>query len=168
MATFFHMKSTDQEPQHDGRPPESDSWCSWQRAKATNTLNSYHQKPALYSDVTKAIEPIFRDLSSDDLLQRCVGGFTQNSNESLNNVIWRIASKISHSGVKIVNIAANIAICTFNCGAKSYHQVMDTLDIKAGRNADQQYEIEDGDRIAKAEKQTYSATRGRKDSEETI
>ena len=32
------------------------------------------------------------------LLKRCVGGFTQNNNESLNQIIWNIAPKIMSSG----------------------------------------------------------------------
>ncbi|XP_071582214.1 uncharacterized protein [Temnothorax nylanderi] len=159
MASFLHMISTDQKPQHHWCPPGSDSWCSWQQAKATNTLNSYHYKPALHPDVAKVIEPIFRDLSSDNLLQRCVGGYTQNSNESFNNVVWRIAPKVSHSGSNIVNIAANIATCTFNSGTKSYLQVMDTLGIKVGKNADRYCEVEDVERIRIGEIKAHNATR---------
>ncbi|KOC58607.1 hypothetical protein WH47_05564, partial [Habropoda laboriosa] len=50
-------------------------------------------KRALPEDVFKAILPIYGDLSNEDLLTRCIGGYTQNANESYNNLIWKIAPK---------------------------------------------------------------------------
>ncbi|GBP20202.1 hypothetical protein EVAR_82075_1 [Eumeta japonica] len=60
---------------------------------------------------------------------------TQNNNESINHVIWKIAPKEVHSGLKIVEIAANIAVCIFNEGARSILYIMQILDVKTGRNA---------------------------------
>ncbi|KYN10344.1 Aminopeptidase N [Trachymyrmex cornetzi] len=34
-ATLYHKISTDEKPQHDRCPAGADSWCSWQRAKAS-------------------------------------------------------------------------------------------------------------------------------------
>ncbi|KAG8230185.1 hypothetical protein J437_LFUL006117 [Ladona fulva] len=39
-ATFFHKSSTDEEPKHDKCHPRQESWCSWQRAKATESLKN--------------------------------------------------------------------------------------------------------------------------------
>lgn len=55
-----------------------------------------------------------------NLLQRCVGGFTQNSNKSLNNIIRRMAPKIQTSSASIVKIAASIAACTLNEDTKIF------------------------------------------------
>ncbi|GBO98539.1 hypothetical protein EVAR_1040_1 [Eumeta japonica] len=58
--------------------------------------------------------------------------FTQNNNESINHIIWKIAPKEVHSALKIVEIAANIAACIFNEGVRSILQI---LGVKTGRNA---------------------------------
>ncbi|XP_071575168.1 uncharacterized protein [Temnothorax nylanderi] len=159
MATFYHLQSTDQKPQHDLCPTGKDSWCKWQKAKALNKLDSFHHAPALHPDVVKAIEPIYKNLSSDELLEKCVGGFTQNNNESFNNVLWRIAPKITHSGCCIMRIASYIAACTFNAGSKSYLQVMEYLGIKVGPNANNYCEEADENRLHQAEIQAANATR---------
>lgn len=43
--------------------------------------------------------------------------FYTNNNESFNNVLWRIAPKVTHSGSNIAKIASYIAACTFNTGS---------------------------------------------------
>lgn len=65
-------------------------------------------------------KPVYEDLSRDDLLNRCLGGCTQNNNESFNSTVWSIAPKTS-SSKKIVDIAANIAASIFNDGLKIYN-----------------------------------------------
>ena len=101
-ATLKHKSSSDTNPQHDSCPPEpeDDSWCTWQKAKAQGKLAEYSHKPALSDDVLNAITSIYEDLSSDNLLQRCIGGFTQNNNESLNALIWSFAPKRIFSGAQ--------------------------------------------------------------------
>ena len=86
-ATLKHKSSTDTNPQHDSCPPGDDSWCTWQKAKAQGKLAKYSHKPALSDDVLSEITPVYEDLSSENLLQRCIGGFTQNNNENLNALI---------------------------------------------------------------------------------
>lgn len=116
-ATYFHYSSTDQKPQHEKCPSGADSWCAWQRASATNALSSFkHDYVPLPNDVLSAIKPIYEELSKDVLLERCVGGFTQNNNESLNQLIWKITPKTLPAGSKIVEISAFITACTFNQG----------------------------------------------------
>lgn len=132
-ATFDHKCSTDEEPRHNNCPQGPESWFSWQQAKAAGTLQEYKHKTPLHDDVIKAIRPIYEDLSDDNLLERCVGGFIQNTNESLNNVIWRVAPKVLYSGASIVKIAANIATCTFNEGATAYLLIMQALNINVGQ-----------------------------------
>ncbi|KOC71362.1 hypothetical protein WH47_05244 [Habropoda laboriosa] len=118
-ATYFHKISTDENPQHMFRPECSDSWCDWQCAKTNNELDGYIHKPPLHPEVQVAIKPICEDLNSPALLKRCVGGHTQNNNESYNAVIWQMAPKHINSGAKIVNIAAYLTACFFNQGNKT-------------------------------------------------
>jgi len=66
------------------------------------------------------------------LLERCVGGHTQNANESLNVTIWRLAPKHLHCGRKITEIAAWIAAGIFNEGYLSVMCIMSCMDINIG------------------------------------
>ncbi|KAG5312845.1 COX1 oxidase, partial [Acromyrmex insinuator] len=36
-------------------------------------------------------KPVYEQLTTDDLLTRCIGGFTQNCNESFNSTVWAMA-----------------------------------------------------------------------------
>ena len=85
-ATLYYKLSTDGKPQHEKCQPDKGSCCSWQKAKATNSLNSYEHKPALSDEVYEVINPVCEELSSDDLLTQCIS-FTQNSNESFNSTV---------------------------------------------------------------------------------
>ena len=88
-----------------------------QRASASGTLSSFkHQYTPLPDDVLTAMKPIYEDLSKDEFMERCVRGFTQNNNESFNQLIWKITPKILPAGSIIVQIAALIAACIFNEG----------------------------------------------------
>ena len=103
-ATYSHKCSTDESPQHHYCPVGETSWCSWQRAKAHNTLHEYNHKTPLHSDVQTAIFPIYENLSTDELLERCVGGFTQNTNESLNGKIWKIGARFISAALKLLKL----------------------------------------------------------------
>ncbi|KAG8181964.1 hypothetical protein JTE90_026904 [Oedothorax gibbosus] len=56
------------------------------------------------------------NLSCPKLLRRCSEGKTQNKNESLNSVIWKLCPKRSGCGRKIAEIAVNEAVIAFNEG----------------------------------------------------
>ena len=97
-ATYFHYISTDKSPQHSLCPVGPNSWCKWQRAKDKGKLKDFKHKHDLPVECMKALKNIYQDLSEVELLQRCLGGYTQNSNESLNNNIWTILPKRTFSG----------------------------------------------------------------------
>jgi len=130
MATFYHMISTDENPRHENCPTGSDSWCQWQQATALGNAPEPHPQP-LHHDVQKELLPIYEDLSRDDLLTRCLGGHNQNSNESFNSTIWRLAPKHLHCGLKIVEVASYIAAAMFNEGNSSI-LMMNELQIVVG------------------------------------
>ncbi|XP_070159831.1 LOW QUALITY PROTEIN: uncharacterized protein [Polyergus mexicanus] len=161
-ATFHHYSSTTKDPQHQLCPegPNFKSWCEWQQAKANGTLNRYEQSfKTLSEEVLNAIHPIYKDLSNETLLKRCLGGFTQNTNESYNNLIWRIAPKITNSSARIVETATYIAVCLFNEGATSLLKIMNTMGIKTGRNAAQFTASSDTRRFSQADIRAQHATR---------
>ncbi|GFW05555.1 uncharacterized protein TNCV_437361 [Trichonephila clavipes] len=47
----------------------------------------------LSSQVVEKFKPVYQRLASDTILERCVAGKTQNSNESLHSCIWRKCPK---------------------------------------------------------------------------
>lgn len=159
LATYYHKISTDKKPQHTMCPPGKESWCSWQKAKAQRRRRLYKHKEALPEVVQKAIKPVYDALSSDDLLKRCLGGYTQNSNESLNAKVWKIAPKVSPGSLKLVKIASNIAVSTFNDGAQAYLRTLQQLRMKVGINAYNYCNDENASRLKHARIAAIEATK---------
>jgi len=151
-ATFYHYASTDKKPQHQKCPTGDDSWCEWQRAAAANAVQSFkHSYFTLPDDVIEAIKPIYEDLSKDSLLQRCVGGFTQNNNESLNQLIWKISPKSVSGTSTIVEIAAYVASGAFNEGAFAFLKFMQDMKIGMGPSSHEWARKTDTERLNRAQ-----------------
>ena len=131
-ATLKHKSSTDTNPQHDSCPPGDDSWCTWQKAKAQGKLAKYSHKPAL---VLSEVTPVYEDLSNENLLQRCIRGFTRNNNENLNTLIWSFSPKWVFSSAKTVKIESYLAESIFNEGYKCLLKMMHIMNIIIEPNA---------------------------------
>ncbi|XP_044581671.1 uncharacterized protein LOC123263182 [Cotesia glomerata] len=160
MVTFYHYGSTDENPNHDMYPKGEDSWCSYQRAEASGELDIYTQDySSLPPDVLKAIKPIYDDLSNDNLLSRCVGGFNQNNNESFNQLVWKICPKTVNTSSTIAQIAAYIATYIFNEGTNSLLMIMDTLGLNCGSNSHRYAEKLDAARVKVADQRVNDNTR---------
>ena len=87
-AILFHMSSTNDTSKHVHCPPDINSWCFWQRAKAAGKDPGDHKNhETLPEEVVKALVPIFERLSDGDLLRRCSRAKTQNANESMHHLI---------------------------------------------------------------------------------
>ncbi|XP_036148055.1 uncharacterized protein LOC118647367 [Monomorium pharaonis] len=159
-ATYYHYSSTDEHPQHSKCPTGVDSWCAWQCASAKGELASFkHDYNALPKDVLDAIEPIYKDLSKQELLERCVGGFNQNNNESYNQLIWKISPKIIPSGLKPIELAAYTSACIFNEGSKTLLQMFEAMGVHSGPNAHQYVITEDANRMRIADDRALQSTR---------
>lgn len=151
-ATFYHQQSTDDNPQHDNCPSGENSWCPCKKALATTRVKNFrHNYTPLPENVLQAIKPIYEDLSRDEFLERCLGGFTQNANESLNQLIWRIAPKKLSGSKQIVEFASYVAACTFNEGAGAFLTLLSDMNISVGPSAHEYARLEDSNRIDRAE-----------------
>ncbi|KYM96846.1 hypothetical protein ALC62_12480 [Cyphomyrmex costatus] len=128
-ATLYHKTSTDENSQHELC---SEFWCDWKKAQAANSLRDFHHKPPLPANVFEKLKPIYVDLSRNELLNRCLGGYTQNSNESFNATVWNLASKSYSSGKKVLQIATDIAVCNFNDGLTNILRIMQVLEMTIG------------------------------------
>ena len=80
-----------------------------------NGTNKYVEKPGLPIPLRKKLQPIFRELSTLGLLERCLHGNTQNSNESLNGLIWARPKNIFVSR-SVLEMSVSSAILSFNSG----------------------------------------------------
>ncbi|XP_039303732.1 uncharacterized protein LOC120357462 [Solenopsis invicta] len=154
-ATFDHKRSTDKNPHHERCPKGSTSWCAWRKSEAAGTLSTFtHDKAPLNDEVLNVIRPIYEDLSNDTLLERCLGAYTQNNNESLNALIWKIAPKHLHCGTKTVEIATFLAVCLFNEGFNSILKIMNIMGLKIGQNAKTFADNRDNERVKRSEQHT--------------
>ncbi|GFY36620.1 uncharacterized protein TNCV_28241 [Trichonephila clavipes] len=75
-----------------------------------------------------------KDLAHPALLKKCLGGKTQNPNESLNSLIWKFCPKTISSSLHIAEIAANLATSVFNDGNQILITILVKFGLKINRN----------------------------------
>ncbi|GFU68709.1 uncharacterized protein TNCV_309241 [Trichonephila clavipes] len=75
-----------------------------------------------------------KDLSHPSLLKKCLGGKTQNPNESLNLLISKFCPKTIGSSLQIAEIAANLATSVFNDGNQILITILEKFGLKINRN----------------------------------
>ena len=134
LATLHHLSSTDENPNHGNCPAGANSWCSYRRAEAEGMDASKfkHDYLPLDKDVTKALEPIYTDFSSRELLERCKGGNTQNNNESYNGLLWHFAPKHYRNGLKTIALANFLAVSIFNDVFYAILKMLQVMDVIIG------------------------------------
>ena len=118
--------------------------CPYQKAKEEGKLHTFKHKNSLPAAVMEAIKPVFKDLTHPDL-QKCLEGYTQNPNESINNLIWKFCPKRKNHGLTTVNTAVALA---------TYARVMKKL----GPFAHVCFSNIDADHIRSAQRQAKAAT----------
>ena len=136
------------ELQHQYCPINDESWCKYQKDKFTGQME-YKEKPLIPEAVVEVIKPIFShtDLGSENLLQKCLHGQTQNVNESLNGIIWTRCPKRVYVGRNIVEIGVSSAVINFNDGNLGLLPVFEKLGIDCGHSTHVSLRETDKDRI---------------------
>ncbi|KYN11782.1 hypothetical protein ALC57_16060 [Trachymyrmex cornetzi] len=151
-ATYYHKSSTDESLQHQNCPEGENSWCKWRKAEAAGTIASFqHSDSPLNSNVWEIIKPIYENLSSDELLERCLDAETQINNESLNALIWNFAPKHLHCVAKTIEIATFLAVIIFNEGFLPILKVMDVMGVTIGQQAEMHAHSRNEARIRRSE-----------------
>ena len=153
-AVYFHKLSTDDNPLHNFCTAN----CPYKKAEAQNQQHLYKHKNSLPSAVMEAIKPVFKDLAKTDLLKKCLEGYSQNPNESINSIIWKICPKKKNHGLCTVNISVALAVGLFNDGAVMYAKVMEKVGLKVGRFAAACFTRIDSERICNAQNQAQAAS----------
>lgn len=133
-AIFYHESSRDDDHNHQYCPNGKTSWCKYNRAIEEGDVSKYKYKYTPPQCVWDEVRPIFISLSTRELLERCVGGYTQNSNESLNSRIWKLAHKKTFSGMNSLKTAVYIAVSMYNDGSDALESLMIKLGINIGEN----------------------------------
>ena len=79
--------------------------------------------------IHKILIPIFKDLSNQDLLKKCLHGQTQISNESLNGTIWKRCPKDIYVGKRSLELSLTLSIISFNDGFQGVIKVLKILGV---------------------------------------
>lgn len=153
-AIYYHAISTDDQPQHHYCKEE---WCKYLKSQNSNT--DFKHKPALNPEILEYVQPVFESLTETDLLKRCLGGNTQNSNESFNNTIWSLAPKQHFSGKNVIELATAIATCIFNEGHRTLLKIMEIMGVQIGSQSFTYTTKRDSERIILMEKRTSKTSK---------
>ncbi|GFS69489.1 uncharacterized protein TNCV_3893691 [Trichonephila clavipes] len=102
-TSLMHCSSTNKTPMHGKCPEGESSWCFYKRAIAKGEIPGSHSSMRTYlsPQVVEKIMPVYQRLASDTILERCVAGKTQNSNDSLH------LAKLPKRGIRIQKEAGN-------------------------------------------------------------
>jgi hypothetical protein len=166
IAILHHLvQLNDLKKQHRFCPAGQNSWCKWQQDQALGT-SMYNGDDCLPEVLFELLKPTFLTLSDSKLLERCVRGATQNSNESINALVWARCPKHKNHGVKVVRSAAASAVCHFRSGAASREKVMQRLVIPAGELTKKSLLFKDKKRVRKSDRQTSEKNKRRRQAEQ--
>ena len=117
-AVLYHCGDIDDTTRHQFCPKTENGWCKWQQDKVKETIK-HKNKVNLPSCIKRLLEPIFRDLSKDDLLEKCLHGQTQNANEAFNSLLWQKCPKETFVGRSTLEMATYSAIIHYIMGLRS-------------------------------------------------
>lgn len=160
-ASFFHTVSNDEQYNHDYCPKGKTSWCFFQRARADNVSPRPHRRP-LPNNIAAALKPVYQRLGDPQLLQRCLAGKTQNSNESFHAVLWSACPKERWGSLRTVQTALALSVQRFNKGSSAFVDVLQQLELVVSPSMLAYVEQQDGKRVCAATRKTSSKEKERK------
>lgn len=155
-AVWGHTFSTDKEPLHVFCPQGPSTWCKYTAAVKGKTL--YKHKNVIPTAVRDEVKPIFAELSHPKLLRKCLGGKTQNTNESWNSLLWTYCPKVIGCGREVVEIGANLATSVFNEGTQIYVSVLERCELSISKKICLDVKERDNLRIKTAEKRALASS----------
>ncbi|XP_075550913.1 uncharacterized protein LOC142584651 [Dermacentor variabilis] len=150
-AIYFHKLSTDTKSHHGLCPKGPFSWCGYNRSLVEGSLETYSHKSYLPEAVMDVIKPVFKALSDPGLLSKRLYGRTQNTNESLNQLIWCRCAKTTFVSADTLRTAANDAVAYYNDGNSARKAVLEGLGIVPGVFCDVALDRMDKERVDRAE-----------------
>ena len=124
-ASLFHVASSKDENYH------YPHWCKHNKDLADKT-KTYKPGPGLPIDIIMQLRPIFFELTSDEMLSKCLHGKTQNQNESFNAMIWERIPKSTFVSLKQLKLGVYDAVSNFNMGRKASILLFEKLNMIPG------------------------------------
>ena len=118
LSGYYHASSTDENPRHSDCDP---MWCWYQSALLEGSTPAPHSSKNLYlfgmsNELRSKVLRVYLDLTSTELLSRCVKKRTQNPNESLHSKLWRRCLKIKDAKLFRVRFCTLDTIIQHNLG----------------------------------------------------
>lgn len=118
MSTFFHSPARMTTP---SMACAAKTGVLYQQDKKANVPIRSHKNMEVAirctdPDILQKIHSVYKDLTSQDLLERCLKGRTQNPNESLHSKLWAKCSKSKFSGYDKDLFAAQLTVLQHNFG----------------------------------------------------
>lgn len=107
--------------------------------------------------VCDAIRPVFQTLTQDSLLQRCLHGGTQNTNESFHNIIWELCPKTIFVGRRRLCLAVADATILYNDGNCGRLDIFRRLGMQVGHYTSLCFRELDRNRVEAAQIQATEA-----------
>ncbi|EFN63451.1 hypothetical protein EAG_10647 [Camponotus floridanus] len=104
------------------------------KEKHSNSLHNLKYANYVGDEDSKNFKGIMDSEPYADLTVRCIGGYTQNSNESFNSTVWSMAPKSTSSGKHVLDTAIYIAVGIYNDSLSSVMRLMQNLGMKIGTN----------------------------------
>ena len=140
VATMVILSHYKESPSHEDCPQGKDSWCSFNRDKATGE-NTYRPiKDPLPNAVVEVIKPLFERLGSPSFLSAVANCCTQNVNESFHHLVWQLAPKETYTSTNETKCALFLAVSLFNDGyASSLENICELARIKVYENMKNQW-----------------------------
>lgn len=127
-ASHFHSCSSDGASSHKFCPAGVESWCKHNRAEALGETAPIHT-PLLTKAQGLAVMPIYKRLTDEKLLSRCLHGKTQNAAKSLNSKIWLLCPKTKFASRTTVETATATAVLWFNKGHAGFERVLEEVGV---------------------------------------
>ena len=131
-ASLFHVASSEKNEWHTHCPNGPSSWCQFKRDVANGTQN-YHPGKGLPLDIVAKIKPTYNDLSTSELLEKCLHGKTQNQDESFNGMVWDRIPKSTYVARNQLELGTYDAVANFNIGRKATLLTFQDLGINPGK-----------------------------------
>ena len=110
----------DLEVRHQFCPKSNHSWCKYQSDKKTG-MSIYKPSTSLPVAIKREIQTVFQDLSSDELLSRCLEDTTQNPNEAFNQFVWQRCPKQTFVSKQVLQSGVYSLVLTYNIMMVLYH-----------------------------------------------
>lgn len=151
-AVYDHIRSSNQNLAHGKCPDDEHTWCKYKKAQKKNEVYDHKTHFHLPMVVMNEIRSIFDDLSTPQLMSKCLHGGTQNPSESLNNMIWSRIPKRVFVMKNTLELGVYEAVLCFNEGYISRCEVLRKLSIVPGVNCVNVLKEFDKMRIKKADK----------------